>query len=207
MRPDRDAWERAQTLDDLAELTAQWVEGPCGFHPCYGADTVDPETWPLRATLAGFNRRGFLTTGSQPGQALDADGYSQRAFVDGYAREGVARRLAALTLHTDLLVLAFRPGEVWGYQIPVTVDGFRPYTWSGGCWGAEDLEHFARDCSAQAMQALAGAWAVIVIDPQWGRTAYLWDHVAAALNDPRGGATRYSVTPTHALELGTDFVN
>ena len=81
---DRQAWEAARTLADLGELTAQWLEGAIASQPAYTPGCgPDPETAPLIPVLACCNRAGYVTNGSQPGEA--GTGY------DG-ALVGTARR-------------------------------------------------------------------------------------------------------------------
>ncbi len=199
---DAEQWREAKTLEELGELTAKWIEGKLSYYPCYGGD-ADAETTPLQETLAYFNRNGLVTTFSQPAEPIDEEGSSQRACVDGYAREEVAKKLAALGLCTDLLVLIYPPNWTGGYQVPITLSEFRPFTWCGTCWGYEELECFTEDCSEEALESLRIAWKVVVIDLQWGREDYLWHHVHSALSKPFDKP--FSVVPAD-LELGTDFV-
>lgn len=62
---DRRRWARAQSLAELGELTALWLEERIVAHPSYG--DLAPETFSLVALLARLNRAGFVTTSSQPG--------------------------------------------------------------------------------------------------------------------------------------------
>lgn len=198
---DRQAWKRSETLEDLGELTARWLEGSIEHSPWYGGDP-DPETEPIRGVLATFNRHGFVTTFSQPGVPLDDEGYAQRASVEGYATEAIARRLGTLALWTDLLMHVFAPGNYrGGYQIPVTVEEFRPFTWVGGYYGHAGLEHYAEDLSREAMVELSNAWTVSIIDPHWGREDYLWKHISEML-EGQSPETRFSVEP---YDTGLDF--
>jgi hypothetical protein len=50
---------------------------------------------------------------------------------------------------------------------------------------------------------LKSAWKVVVIDLQWGRENYLWDHVYEAFTKPPDKP--FSVTPADE-ELETDFI-
>jgi hypothetical protein len=203
--PNLQAWQAARSLGDIGELTARWIEGALGFHPCYGSG-IDSETISLRTILAQFNRQGFVTTFSQPAEAIDEFGSGQRACVDGYAEGDLAKRLAALGLYTDLLVLIYEPDVSWGYQIPVSVYEFHPHTWCGAHDGFEELECFADTCSKEAMASLQQAWKVTVIDLQWGRESFLWEQVATILRGPGDSTKPYSVVPSPDLELDRDFV-
>lgn len=197
-----DLWGEAKTLEELGEVTARWIEGSVSYHPCYRAD-IDAETRPLGKKLAYFNRNGLVTTFSQPAEPLDEEGFSQRACVEGYAREDVAKRIATIGLYTELLILIYPPDWQGGYQIPITLDEFHPFTWCGGVWGYEEFECFAEDCSPEAMEELKSAWKVVVIDLQWGRENYLWNHVYDALTKPFDKP--FDVTPADK-GLGTDFI-
>lgn len=185
MTPDSKAdelWRNARKAFELGELTAYWLEGMLAFHPCYG-DSPDEETDSIQKYLVQFNRNGFITTFSQPAQGLDAEGYAQRAAVQGFAEEAMAKRIAALGLETDLLVFIYPPDVQCGYQIPITLWEFRPYTWVGSGWDLEELDCFAEYCSEEAMQSLKIMWQVVVIDLQWGREEHLWHLVNRALTE------------------------
>jgi hypothetical protein len=195
-------WLGAKTLDELGELTARWIEGTLPYYPFYSG-TIDPETEALQGKLADFNRHGLVTTFSQPAEPLDEDGFAQRACVEGYAREELAKRLAALGLYTDLLVLIYPADVTWGYQIPITLSEFQPFTWCGSNGGQEELDRIKDYLSEDAITSLASAWKVVVIDLQWGREDYLWDHVYDALT--KLPDKPFSVAP-YDEGLGTDFV-
>jgi hypothetical protein len=196
-------WRDAKTLADLGELTARWIEGSLSYHPCnYGS--IDRETFPLQQRLAEYNRSGLLTTFSQPGESLDDEGYGQRACLEGYAQENLAKRIAAAGLYSDLLILIFPPGQSGGYQIPITVAEFHPFTWCGGCWGEDEIDCFATVISLEAIEALNQAWKVIVFDMQWGRDSYLWEYVSAVIQGHED--KRFDISPSPDLQLDTDFV-
>lgn len=198
-----EAWSRAKTLNDLGEITALWIEHRLNFHPCYG-DGPDSETDEIAGYLANFNRLGLVTTHSQPAEAIDDSGSGQRACIEGYASEETAKRLAAVTLHTDLLVFIFEPGGTGGYQIQITTQNFLPFTWCGGCCGQEQLFCFEEVCGLDAKRALANAWTVVAIDPEWGRKSRLWCELSKVLQGKTGD--RYSISPSPDLELDSDFV-
>jgi hypothetical protein len=200
------AWQQARTFDDLCELTARFVEGTLPLHSCYGGESVDSETTELVPILAAFNRAGFMTECSQPAVDLDDEGEGQRAFVSGFALEPIAKRIATLGLYTELLVFIVPPGVQHGYQVPVTLGEFHPYTWCGSSIGYEGIECFEYVCNPTAMSALAQAWQVTVIDLKWGRNDYLWENVTRVLTSEANPEKPYSVEPSPDLELDTDFV-
>lgn len=199
-------WQQAQTFQDLCELTAQWLESRISYHPCYGG-SIDPETEPIAPILSICNRSGLLTLFSQPAVPIDKTGSGQRACLEGLVQDGLAQRIAALGLFTDLLVMAFKPGEEGGYLIPITTDNFHPFTWCGACWGDTDLECFGEICNKKAIEALRLAWRVCIIDPKWGREEYLWKNVTRILTIPEMRLKPYSITPSPELGLDTDFVH
>ncbi|MDX3165904.1 hypothetical protein PV516_19140 [Streptomyces scabiei] len=86
-RRDRDRWKSTQTIGELGELMALWLEGVIqsrpGYTPRHGPDD---ETSGLVASLAAMCRAGFVTTDSQPGWSgtgWDGLWWEQRAVVQG----------------------------------------------------------------------------------------------------------------------------
>jgi hypothetical protein len=149
-----DAWRAAESFRDLCELTARFVEGDLPFSPIYGAETVDEETTPLVPYLSALNWAGFLTTDSQPGE--QSPEWQQRATVDGYALEPTAKRIARISLYTDLHIVVAPPRTELGFHTPVILRDFMPHGWGG--FSDFDLEHFAEICSVPAMRELEQAW-------------------------------------------------
>jgi hypothetical protein len=100
-------WAGAVTLQDLADLTALWLQGHLKSQPGY-ADSrgPDPETTELIPVLSAVNQVGFLTRGSQPGIPLqpgyDDVTFQQRAAVDGYAEWHIVRELRDMVAGTRL---------------------------------------------------------------------------------------------------------
>jgi hypothetical protein len=201
----RSLWRTPTTLEAIGELTAQWLEGKIDYHPLAGG-SPDDETRPLQNSLASVNRQGLVTTFSQPGQALDNQGSSQRAAVEGFAKETIAKRIATLTLYTELLTFIFPPDVTWGYQIPITLEDYHPFTWLGA-WDAElVLDGFEEVCSDEAIMELRRAWGVVVIDLNWGREDYLWRHLAHALVSSPDPQAPFDVSPASGLGLEADFI-
>ena len=104
-----DAWMSANTLAELGELIARWLEGSLSFNPGYGGETADGETTDLIPALARFNRAGFVTENSQPGEDTD-NGCLQRACVSGFCDEQTAETIAAACMPTDLICVFCWPG-------------------------------------------------------------------------------------------------
>ena len=196
------SWKTAKSLEDLGELTARWLEGDEAGHPCSAEGPPDTETSLIVADLVALNRSAFVTDCSQPGQPM-VDGCGQRAFVTGFCREDVARRVGALGLWTDLIVIAFPPGDEGGRCIPVTIDGYRPYSIGGFHNINAAFGHYAKSCGAKAVDELRSGWTVEVIDPQWGRDRYLWEHMADAVT--RRKPTQFDAKPASEY-LVTEFI-
>ena len=175
-----EAWREARTLAEVAELTALWLEGQLNYHPAYG-NGPDNETAPLVAALAAFNRAGFLTEFSQPGEA--GSWGAQRAAVSGFCDEGVADLLYEVSTTSDLIVLCFRAGALFhGQQAPVTRDSEGiAATWAGAPSDVEYLDTCYGHAGPQLVEMLSACWQVTVIDAQWGRDDLLWHTIRSAL--------------------------
>ncbi|MGI9175411.1 MAG: DUF6919 domain-containing protein [Rhodothermales bacterium] len=174
----REAWSAARSFQDLCGLIASFIEGNLPYMPGYSGSEVDEETNSIAPYLAVLNRSGFLTIRSQPGQ--NEPDWKQRAFVDGYALEPVARYLSTLTLSTDLLVVTAPPGVEVGYRLPVILRDFQPHGWAGST-SFDELSVFAEDCSTSALAELQQAWSVSVVDLAWGRERHIWEELTKAL--------------------------
>lgn len=198
------SWADAESLEDLGELTARWLQGEGFEHPLYG-DGPDGETAEILSDLVVLNRGGLVTTFSQPGEPIDEEGFGQRAAVEGYASEELARRIATVTLHTEVLVFIYEPGWKGGCQVPISIAEHHPYTWCGAVFGAEELTWWGEMCSPQGMLTLLGAWTVVAIDPKWGRKRWLWRELRRITN-PRTPGTRYTIAPHPDLGHPEDHI-
>lgn len=171
-------WYGARTLTDLAELTAQWLEGDLrsqpGYAPGYGPDE---ETRDLIPVLAKLNRCGVLTVSSQPGeQAVGYDGrwWKQRAAVAGFVSPEIARRLTE-ALPDELTVIVHEPyiPSAVNSAVVTTVDG-ESYTDFGAYRSPRQVRSEYAICHQLAQDAVAEAYQAIVFDPVWGRNDVLW---------------------------------
>jgi hypothetical protein len=171
-------WRAARTLTDLGELTAQWLNGAIAYTPTYCGP--ESETTPLIPVLAACNRAGFVTTHSQPGEALDEHGGAQRADVSGFASSKTFARLMAAVADADLIITAARAAadEDLGPFINITLDEGDEFTWDGGAMTQRQIEAAYRKDCPDAVEALCRAWQVTLIDPQWGRNDVLWPMLA-----------------------------
>jgi hypothetical protein len=184
---DRRRWASAQTLPELAELMALWLEGELSMWPGYGAG-ADEETTLMSPTLAAANRAGFLTDQSQPGYigpGFDGLMWEQRAAVSGLVGdERLLTRLRRAGEAAGLLVLISHPRLLpAGRGAVCTLRGGQPYTTFGEYMPPRVLRGVWRGIDRQAFVAIADAWQVCLIDPEIGRNDRLWpllDELSAA---------------------------
>ncbi len=178
------AWAAAESLGDLRELTARWLEGGISWIPSYCCAEPAPETTDLIPTLAALNRGGFMTENSQPGERLDG-GCVQRAGVVGFCTEQTAQTLAAACMPTDLFCLVSWPGCEDGPFVPVTIADDQAHTWFGPPMSPGHLrDSWGEALSPDGLEALTWSWQVTVIDPVWGRNDLLWPTISAAIAGP-----------------------
>ncbi|MFJ4974189.1 DUF6919 domain-containing protein [Streptomyces coeruleorubidus] len=177
-RADRRRWAAAQTLPELAQLMALWLEGELSMWPGYG-DGADEETTLMIPTLAAVNRAGFLTDQSQPGYdgpGFDGLVWQQRAAVSGLVGdEQLLTRIRRAGEAAGLLVLISHPRLLsQGRGVTCTIRGGQPYTTFGEYMPPRILRQVWRGISRQASVAIADAWQVCLIDPEIGRNDRLW---------------------------------
>lgn len=177
---DEARWQAARTLADLGELTAQWLEGRLASHP---TGALEAETMPIVPVLAACNRAGFVTDNSQPAEQPDARGSAQRAAVSGFIDTTDLVELARTLDGTGVIVVAHASaGQEDNYdaQVVITLDVGEELTWEGARIGRSELNHHYSDwCHPDAIAALARAWQVSLIDPEWGRDDVLWPALEA----------------------------
>jgi hypothetical protein len=185
VRADRKLWRRADSLPELCELMARWLEGDLSMWPGYD-DSADEETAELIPVLARLNRAGFLTDQSQPGvngPGFDGSHWEQRAAVSGFvADEQLLFALARVAEAHRLTILVRHPFEE-SQRPGVTctrVDG-EPYTVFGRRLSRRDLRHIWRDVNWAAFADIADAAQVTLIDPLYGRDDRLWTALDEAL--------------------------
>lgn len=174
-------WTSAATIPVLGELTAEWLDGRLPSHPLYHG-RPDPETVELIPVLSALNRRGLVTTGSQPG--LRHEQTEQRAFLDGFASPELAEELFRVCFEARLRVLVAHPGENDDARFVVTRESEKAVTWSG-CLPSEELALFRPYVSEAAMTELAGACRFVVVDRVWGPSATLWESLQEWLDATR----------------------
>ncbi len=189
---DSKAWASARTLRDLGQLTALWLEGDLATAPGYSS-RPDDETAALVPVLAVLNRAGYVTNGSQPGdagQGFNGGWWEQRAAVAGFAGLRVTRRLTTAALSAGLTVIAHDPAQLPRWRIgcrssvAVTREDGQPVSW----FGAHLSRRYLRDgwtgygtCHRSAVSDVCRAWQVTIIDPQWGRPELLWQVLSSVV--------------------------
>jgi len=199
---ERKLWRSAATVQDLADLMARWLEGDIGSQPGYQPrHGPEPETTDLIETLAACNRSGYLTISSQPG--LITEHVQQRAAVEGFTADPQMLRRLTLIAHSYGLQTALH--MTWAPDIPAkgyivtTVDG-EPFTDFGRHLQISDLGTIWRGCRRTAINAVAAAYQVTLVDIEYGRT----DRLLAVLDEAAGlsgpicsgcGCTEHSPCP------------
>lgn len=184
-KAERKLWASAVTLEDLAALTARWLEGDLRSQPGYQPNCgPDPETVSLIPTLARLNRAGFLTSNSQPGNddTIGYDGaiWAQRAVVDGWVSPGLAGELAAAARDAGLIVVTntaprrFALPERSNSSIDVTTRNGQVTCGFGGRRPRGDIVLSFGACSDAALDAVIGAVQIAIADPEYGPHDRLW---------------------------------
>lgn len=183
---DRHRWKTARDLPDLAELTAQWLEGRIRSQPAdepYGPP--DEETSQLILVLAALNRTGMLTCMSQPGLVTVAPGgdfLEQRAAVQGFADAGTVKQIQQTAEASGLMAVVHGPDQLprgvrYDDAVVVTRVAGEDSTRAGVTLGSRHLASPWTGygvCHPDAVAAVAASWQVTVIDLEWGRNDLLW---------------------------------
>jgi len=178
-RHDARLWRQVESLEDIGELTARWLEGDIETHPGYYG-RPDEETNELVPALATLNRNGYLTIGSQPGlgpvRGYDGEDWWQRAAVDGLTMDDLtADRLQTASTESGLLT-ARHEGAGWlcHYEdaIDVTANSKGDVHTSFGAHISRSELDLQFD--GHLPDAVHAATQLTVVDPEWGRNSLLW---------------------------------
>lgn len=190
--PEEDqGWSQAGSLEDVAALTADWLEGSLTSQPGYvrGAGP-DPETESLIPVLAAVNRAGFLTTCSQPGHepSLGVDGamWAQRPAVEGFIHHGVLLRELVTRSQTAGLILLLEesphresPFPGMGGEVGVTGRDDQPYT----IFGRRHNSYLEDDlCPTEAAVDIDLAVHLTLVDPEFRDERRLWEVLQEAVD-------------------------
>lgn len=170
-------WAAANSLADVAELTAQWLTGQLPAQPGYdGPVDVDEDELPgLAGLLAAVCRAGLLTTGSQAGYDGPGTGgyWRQHAAVEGLIGDHDYRRLQRICQQVGLRVTIGGPG--------VTVTFHNGHAWTTFGAARRDLADDRTGygiCGAAAVHELRIALPIVAYDPEPGRNDRLWPALA-----------------------------
>lgn len=189
-------WRDARSIGELGGAMAGWLEGRIATHPGCSAGP-DDETLPLVPVLARLNRRGYVTTVSQPGSlGMSADGrpWEQRACVEGYIAAGdpLLLRIVRTARAAGLIVTAHGSGRAVGPRKGLTVSrwGSESCTGVGGRYGRLRRRSELPWIGHRARRQLAREGAVLaVVDPVWGRDDVLWSVLDEAMDYTRAEAS------------------
>lgn len=167
-RREQRRWAAARTLDDLGELTAQWLEGRVAYQPGYGGPVDVDEDPGLRDTLIRLNRAGLVTECSQGGW-VGPGGYStQMAAVEGFAAPATVEQLRQTLAGAEYEVLVNAR-----HGVPLShLDG-QPYTRFGQRMTRRGIAGRYPGCHRDAIKAVAAADQIVIYDRQIGRNT-LW---------------------------------
>lgn len=166
------AWRKAASLEEIGALVIRWLDGQDRVLPWH-MGPPDPETAEIREPLRALNLRGLVTTNSQPGVPLGADGWEQRAWVHLLASPASAWSLAVRAENAGLIVLCEGIRPLPHERVPITLrPDRRVNTSTDGAW--EELF-----LPGRARAVARNAWEVTLIDPVWGRQDFLWETVTA----------------------------
>lgn len=182
---ERRLWQKAATLHDLGELTARWLTGRItsqpGYQPRCGPDL---ETRDLIPTLARACRAGYVTYGSQPGEAatIGHDGavWTQRAVVDGWIATSQLDGLTKAARRAGLIVLTHPVyARRWtarhaGSGIDATRREGKVVTTFGHPRARGDITSQYVECGPGAIEALRQAQLVTIAAPRYGPDQRLW---------------------------------
>ncbi|MEU7240309.1 DUF6919 domain-containing protein [Streptomyces sparsogenes] len=182
------AWKKAESVAELGNLMADWLEGRLGgWTPGYLDTRPDEETNHLIPVLAPACRAGFVTTNSQPGhppeRGYDGRMWRQRAWVEGWiADAALLGRIRSSAKRQGIQVIAHGAGaKSRDYTVITEADG-ECCTSAGDYLGhrkmiADEWPGVGR----RAVQELRRSTHLTLIDPVWGRDDRLWSALAGAI--------------------------
>lgn len=147
-------------------------------------EAEDPRMMAWMPLLAQINTAGFLTTGSQAGQADAPKGIEERAFVEGFMRvDQAADFLLAFSTQTALnAVVLPRVGDdvalPVALDLPLTLQRGQVATHMPMALPEQVWEQYRRLLKIDKREKVAY---VLCWDPQWNRRGLLFNEVRRAL--------------------------
>ncbi|MFJ5680288.1 DUF6919 domain-containing protein [Streptomyces sp. NPDC093097] len=186
-RTDRARWNTARTLNDLAQLTAEWWEGTVRSLPGHRASHRPHPTLAAHTpVLAAANRAGFLIPAAQAGVVHGKA--RNKAAVWGFATDpalirrlvDAAERAGLQIVLNDLLDANYGSGE----GITVSTRNGQAEGVFGEALGLPEMQAMWRGFP-QAVEAVVPALQITFADPQFGGpSTLLWDTLAKAIASP-----------------------
>lgn len=167
------SWRKATSLEKMGALVIRWLDGQDRVLPWH-VGPPDSETAEITEYLRALNLRGLVTTNSQPGVPLGADGWEQRAWVQLLAPPASAWSLAVRAEAAGMIVLCEGIRPLPYERVPITLRPNRRVNTSTD--GARE-ELFL---PGQARAVAESAWNITFIDPTWGRQDFLWKTITAS---------------------------
>ncbi|MCQ8831776.1 DUF6919 domain-containing protein [Streptomyces malaysiensis] len=181
-------WKKAESVADLGNLMADWLEGRLGGRtPGYCDTRPDEETNHLILTLAALCRAGFVTTNSQPGvkpeRGYDGRMWRQRAFVEGWIVDGALLALIrAAAKRAGMTAIAHGPSSRGGNWIPLTDADGEIQMAAGDYLGHRRVINSEwSGIGRHATNELRRSTYLELIDPVWGRDDRLWPALQQAI--------------------------
>ncbi|RLV56025.1 hypothetical protein D9V41_09045 [Aeromicrobium phragmitis] len=174
-------WQQAQSIAELARLTAAWMRGELGRHPIDRTRALDPESGAITEYLLQINELGLMTTASQPGLRVDDTALVQRSFVEGYGDERLISMLDAAFTLSGFVVISFPPGRNVTCDVSVTARNGYVTSWLGRHYPQDDIANWSSSVSPEVGAIIAESWGVQIFDPVWGRNDRLWEAVTTVL--------------------------
>lgn len=175
------AWSRCASLDDLGHAMAMWLRGEIQSQPGYcGPVDVDEDDAPgMTAAMIALCEAGIVTHGFQAGyvgSGYDGAHWQQLAAVEAFCDDVAAQALCAAAQRAGLYFIteSHRGASVtWRDRRPVTRFGStRPRRELADSWTGYGI------CRPAAVEAVANAWQVAIIDPRASRNDRLWPMLA-----------------------------
>lgn len=180
-------WKKAQSVADLGNLMADWLEDRIPTRPGYCDTQPDEETDHLLPGLVAVCRAGFVTTNSQPGmppeRGYDGRIWRQRAFVEGWIVDGaLLTRIRAAAKRAGMTVVAHGSSSRGGDWIPLTDANGEMQAAAGDYPGHRRMINTDwRGIGRHATNELRRSTYLTLIDPVWGRDDRLWPALANAI--------------------------
>jgi hypothetical protein len=180
-------WEDAESYAELCALMERFVLGELEAWP-YHQGPRDPETEEIAHALAHANRRGYLTTGSQPGRDTPdswAGRWEQRAEVSGFATDDVRDRLLKIMAPEPMISMQVHRASPrfltrsvdHSTSVTITRVEGRRYTTGNGRLNRRAVEFMWQGIHDRLVAEILPMNQVSIIDTEFGPHTRLWDRL------------------------------